>query len=55
VILGSVVAAIGVAALVVHLSRGQSRQRVLLWFGLFARPYGTATVHEHHSIPNDVR
>jgi hypothetical protein len=40
VILGSIVAAIGVAALVVHLSRGQSRERVLLWFGLFASPYG---------------
>ena len=37
---GSIVAAIGVAALVVHLSRGQSRERVLLWFGLFAGPYG---------------
>jgi sigma-B regulation protein RsbU (phosphoserine phosphatase) len=40
VILGSIAAAIGVAALVVHLSRGQSRERVLLWFGLFAGPYG---------------
>ena len=39
-ILGSIVTAIGVAALVVHLSRGKSRERVLLWFGLFAGPYG---------------
>jgi len=40
VILGSIVAAIGVAALVVHWSRGKSSERVLLWFGLFAGPYG---------------
>jgi len=40
VILGSIIAAIGVAALVVHLSRWRSNERVLLWFGLFAGPYG---------------
>jgi sigma-B regulation protein RsbU (phosphoserine phosphatase) len=40
VILGSIIAAIGVAAVVVHLSRWQSGERVLLWFGLFAGPYG---------------
>ena len=40
VILGSIIAAIGVAAVVVQLSRWQSRERVLLWFGLFAGPYG---------------
>ena len=40
VILGSIIAAIGVAALVVHLSRWRSSERVLLWFGLFAGPYG---------------
>ena len=40
VILGSVIAAIGVAAVVVQLSRWQSGERVLLWFGLFAGPYG---------------
>jgi phosphoserine phosphatase RsbU/P len=40
VILGSIIAAIGVAAVVVHLSRCQSGERVLLWFGLFAGPYG---------------
>jgi sigma-B regulation protein RsbU (phosphoserine phosphatase) len=40
VILGSIIAAIGVAAVVVHLSRRQSGERVLLWFGLFAGPYG---------------
>ena len=40
VILGSIIAAIGLAAVVVHLYRWQSRERVLLWFGLFAGPYG---------------
>lgn len=40
VILGSIIAAIGLAAIVVHLSRWQSGERVLLWFGLFAGPYG---------------
>jgi phosphoserine phosphatase RsbU/P len=40
VILGSVIAAIGVAAVVLYLARWQSGERVLLWFGLFAGPYG---------------
>ena len=39
-ILGFIIAAIGTAALAVHLSRWHSRKRVLLWFGLFAGPYG---------------
>ena len=40
VILGSIIAALGLAAIVVQLARWQSRERVLLWFGLFAGPYG---------------
>jgi len=40
VILGSIIAAIGVTAVVVQLSRWRSAGRVLLWFGLFAGPYG---------------
>ena len=39
-ILGSIIAAIGVAAVVIQLSRWRSGERVLLWFGLFAGPYG---------------
>jgi sigma-B regulation protein RsbU (phosphoserine phosphatase) len=39
-ILGSIIAAIGMAAVVVHLARWQSGERVLLWLGLFAGPYG---------------
>ncbi len=38
--LGSVIAAIGFGALVVHMIRRRSRERFLLWFGLFACPYG---------------
>jgi hypothetical protein len=33
VILGSIIAAIGMAAVVLHLSRWRSSERVLLWFG----------------------
>lgn len=40
VILGSIIAAIGVGAVVVQLFRWRSAERVLLWFGLFAGPYG---------------
>ncbi|MBV9303075.1 MAG: SpoIIE family protein phosphatase [Acidobacteriaceae bacterium] len=39
-ILGSVIAAIGISALIVQMLRQRSRDRVLLWFGLFAAPYG---------------
>ena len=39
-ILGSVIAAIGLSALLVHVLRQRSHDRVLLWFGLFAGPYG---------------
>jgi sigma-B regulation protein RsbU (phosphoserine phosphatase) len=44
VILGSLIAAIGLAALVVQLSRWKSHERFLLWFGLFAGPYGVRLV-----------
>jgi len=40
VIVGSIIAVIGFAAVVVKLSRWQSTERGLLWFGLFAGPYG---------------
>jgi len=40
VVLGSIIAAIGLAALVIAAFRWRSRERVLLWFGLFAGPYG---------------
>lgn len=40
VVLGSIIAAIGLAAFLLQLFRWKSRDRVLLWLGLFAGPYG---------------
>jgi sigma-B regulation protein RsbU (phosphoserine phosphatase) len=40
VVLGSIIAAIGLAAVLVQLFRWRSRDRVLLLLGLFAGPYG---------------
>lgn len=40
VVLGSIIAAIGLGAIAVHLFRRRPRERFLLWFGLFACPYG---------------
>jgi phosphoserine phosphatase RsbU/P len=40
VILGAIIAAIGFAAIVGRLFRRRRRERFLLWFGLFAGPYG---------------
>jgi hypothetical protein len=40
VVLGSIIAAIGLAAVLVQLFQWKSRDRVLLWLGLFAGPYG---------------
>jgi sigma-B regulation protein RsbU (phosphoserine phosphatase) len=39
-IVGTVIATLGLGAIVVHAFRRKSRERVLLWFGLFAAPYG---------------
>jgi sigma-B regulation protein RsbU (phosphoserine phosphatase) len=40
VILGAVIAAIGFGAVALHLFRRRRRERFLLWFGLFACPFG---------------
>ncbi len=40
VILGSIIAAIGFGAVALHVFRRRPRERFLLWFGLFAGPYG---------------
>jgi len=40
VVLGSIIAAIGLAAVLLQLFRWKSGDRVLLWLGLFACPYG---------------
>jgi phosphoserine phosphatase RsbU/P len=39
-ILGAIIAAIGLAAVIVRIFRWRSHERILLWFGLFAGPYG---------------
>jgi hypothetical protein len=39
-ILGAIIAAIGLAAIIVRMFRWGSHERILLWFGLFAGPYG---------------
>jgi phosphoserine phosphatase RsbU/P len=43
-IVGVVIATIGLGTIAVLVSRGRSRDRVLLWFGLFAAPYGVGLV-----------
>lgn len=39
-ILGSIITAIGLSAIIVSLVRWRSLEPILLWFGLFAGPYG---------------
>jgi phosphoserine phosphatase RsbU/P len=39
-IVGTAIATLGSCAIVVHALRRKPRERVLLWFGLFAAPYG---------------
>jgi phosphoserine phosphatase RsbU/P len=43
-IVGIIIATIGIGTIAVLLSRGRSRDRILLWFGLFAAPYGVGLV-----------
>jgi phosphoserine phosphatase RsbU/P len=43
-IVGTVIATIGLGAIVAHVLRRTSHQRVLLWFGVFAAPYGLILV-----------
>ncbi len=40
VVLGSVTAAIGLGAVAIHILRRRPGERFLLWFGMFACPYG---------------
>ncbi len=50
VVLGSIIAAIGLAALVIAALRWRSRERVLLWFGLFAGPYGVRLIGSSFTV-----
>jgi sigma-B regulation protein RsbU (phosphoserine phosphatase) len=43
-IVGTVIATLGSGAIVSHVFRRTSHQRVLLWFGLFALPYGMVLI-----------
>jgi len=46
-VLSLLVLFVGLAALVVHLLRLKSKDRVLLWFGLFASLYGLRSISRH--------
>src|SRR6202790_913955 len=43
-IVGTVIATVGSGAIIAHAYWRKSHQRVLLWFGLFAAPYGAILV-----------
>jgi sigma-B regulation protein RsbU (phosphoserine phosphatase) len=43
-IVGTAIATLGSCAIVVHAFRRKQRERVLLWFGLFAAPYGVILI-----------
>ena len=43
-IVGTVIATLGAAAIVVHVFRRRAHERFLLWFGLFSILYGTILV-----------
>ena len=55
VILGSIIAAIGVAALVVHLSPVAIERASLAVVRVIRRSIRPATAHEHNPIPDDLR
>jgi sigma-B regulation protein RsbU (phosphoserine phosphatase) len=50
-IAGSVILTIGILSLCVHFGTRVSRDRILLWFGLFASPYGLALICRSVFIP----
>ncbi|HEY4048882.1 MAG TPA: PP2C family protein-serine/threonine phosphatase [Acidobacteriaceae bacterium] len=43
-VVGIVITTIGIGTIAVLLSEGRSRDRILLWFGLFAAPYGLGLI-----------
>jgi phosphoserine phosphatase RsbU/P len=51
VMTGSSIFTVGVLALCAHFSSAVLRERILLWFGLFAAPYGLALVCRSILIP----
>jgi hypothetical protein len=51
VMTGSSIFTVGVLALCAHVSSASYGERILLWFGLFAAPYGLALVCRSILIP----
>ncbi|MFY9937654.1 MAG: hypothetical protein WAK33_12305 [Silvibacterium sp.] len=51
VMTGSSIFTVGVLALCAHFSSAVLRERILLWFGLFAAPYGLALICRCILIP----
>lgn len=51
VIAGTVIFTVGVLSLCAHFVSALSRERILLWFGLFATPYGIALVCRNIFLP----
>ena len=51
VMTGSSIFTVGVLSLCAHFSSAVLRERILLWFGLFAAPYGLALVCGSILIP----
>ena len=51
VMTGSSIFTVGVLSLCAHFSSAVLRERILLWFGLFAAPYGLALVSRRILIP----
>ena len=48
---GSAIVTVGVLSLCVHFASALSRERILLWFGLFAGPYGVALICRSILVP----
>lgn len=48
---GSAIFTVGVLSLCVHFASALSRERILLWFGLFAGPYGIALICRSILVP----
>jgi hypothetical protein len=48
---GSAIFTVGLLSLCAHFASALSRERILLWFGLFAAPYGLALIIRSVLVP----
>jgi sigma-B regulation protein RsbU (phosphoserine phosphatase) len=55
VMAGTAIFTIGVLSLCAHLASALSREKILLWFGLFAAPYGLALICRSVFLPTSDR